>query len=208
MFNKMNDIIENLDEKGMLIINMARREFAANGFYNANMDKIAQDADVGKGTLYRRFVSKQILFFVTLDVGFSNFMEKIKQINMDANLEEQINQYLEVSSKFFIKNSDLIRLFMHEQSKIMEGVGEEVQPWVEKYHRNPTTFWTQVVDQLKTQGKLAKDIDTNETATIISNMLRALYSDLLMLRLQYDEEKLKKRNDYFKKILMGGILNV
>ncbi len=49
------------------ILSAATREFAARGYAGADVERIAERAGVGKGTVYRHFPRKRDLFFAALD---------------------------------------------------------------------------------------------------------------------------------------------
>lgn len=48
--------------KGQIIIEAAFKVFSENGFYRTRMEEIAQEAGVGKGTIYEYFENKKHLF--------------------------------------------------------------------------------------------------------------------------------------------------
>ena len=52
--------------KGRLILDAARRVFAATGYYQARVEDIAREAGVGKGTVYEYFASKEELYLEML----------------------------------------------------------------------------------------------------------------------------------------------
>jgi len=60
-------------EKSELILSAATRVFSEKGYSAAKIDRIAELAGVGKGTVYEYFDSKEALFFAVFD----QFMEKM-----------------------------------------------------------------------------------------------------------------------------------
>jgi len=63
----------NKEKKKQRIVNSANKIFARDGYCNAKVEEIAIAADVGKGTIYEYFSSKDDLF---LNV-FNNFKENV-----------------------------------------------------------------------------------------------------------------------------------
>ena len=51
-----------MTEKRELIIEAAFKVFSEKGYYNAKMEEIAEEASIGKGTIYSYFHNKQDLF--------------------------------------------------------------------------------------------------------------------------------------------------
>lgn len=103
MDNRTNDsidigLIQGVDDDGRgerrdavanrtKILQAAEALFAEKGVSQVNMADIAQAADVGKGTLYRRFANKGELCLALLDSQMSEF-----QNTMLARMQEMSNQ--------------------------------------------------------------------------------------------------------------------
>ena len=49
------------------ILEIAKKVFAARGYYNTNIEMICKKAGVGRGTIYRYFKNKEDIFAVLLD---------------------------------------------------------------------------------------------------------------------------------------------
>lgn len=62
-----------------LILETAEKLFAERGVSNVNMADIAQEAGVGKGTLYRRFINKAELCLALLDTQMAEFQNRMLQ---------------------------------------------------------------------------------------------------------------------------------
>ncbi|HOG65563.1 MAG TPA: helix-turn-helix domain-containing protein, partial [Spirochaetota bacterium] len=102
MVQEIERILDGLDDKDRKIILCARSEFAKYGFYNANMDRIALSAGLGKGTLYRRFISKQILFFVTIQADQRELVKRLEQLDTDLPLRQQIETHLAAAVEYIV----------------------------------------------------------------------------------------------------------
>ena len=71
----------NKDEKREKIVQAAIPIFAKRGFRETKMADIAISADVGKGTLYEYFDSKDELFVHSFKLWFSYFAEQMQEIS-------------------------------------------------------------------------------------------------------------------------------
>jgi AcrR family transcriptional regulator len=96
------------------ILTVARELFAAHGAAEVNMADIAAAADVGKGTLYRRFPSKGELAFALLDDDLRAFQREILETLQgmaaaDEPLLQQLGWFLERLANFTEQNMSLLR---------------------------------------------------------------------------------------------------
>jgi AcrR family transcriptional regulator len=72
--------IVNKTEKRQMLVQAAIPIFAKNGFRDTKMSDIAISADVGKGTLYEYFESKDDLFLNAFKLWFNYFSDQMQEI--------------------------------------------------------------------------------------------------------------------------------
>jgi AcrR family transcriptional regulator len=99
------------------ILSAATAFFAAAGYAEADLAALANKLEVGKGTLYRYFPTKEALFFAALDRGMERLHAAVDGamtgITDDlAGLDAGITAYL----GFFAENPDLIELMILERA--------------------------------------------------------------------------------------------
>lgn len=208
MVEEIERILLGLDDKDKKIILCSRAEFAKYGFYNANMDRIAQAANLGKGTIYRRFVNKQILFFVTIQADQRELIKRLEILDENLPLREQIETHLAAAVSYVVENVDLLKLAMHEYSKVLEGIERnELKELVCSMHRVQTTFWRRMTRKALQTGELSPDMDEELIASMLTGMLRAVYGEMFMHGDEkiIDEEHISARNTMFVKILFEGL---
>lgn len=208
MVQEIERILDGLDEKDRKIILCARSEFAKYGFYNANMDRIALAAGLGKGTLYRRFISKQILFFVNIQADQRELVKRLEQLDTDLPLRQQIETHLAAAVEYIVENVDLLKLAMHEYSKVLEGIErDELRELVRSMHRIQTAFWRRMVRKALETGALPPDADEEILASMLTGMLRAILAELFILgdETNIDREQISARNKLFVQILFEGV---
>lgn len=106
------------------ILDAALQVFSEKGFHQATVEEIADRADVGKGTLYRYFTSKETLFneLVTLRL---DELEKSALAVLDGqdDVLTMIHKLLHTYFEFFDSNQRLYRLIEQERLE----VGKQVQ---------------------------------------------------------------------------------
>lgn len=86
----------NLPEKKFKIYMAAANVFGRKGFYKTTIEDIAQEADIGKSTVYEYVESKEKLFSEIVSSGFEFFMD-----NLTATLHDV--QGIEAKIRSFIK---------------------------------------------------------------------------------------------------------
>lgn len=65
------------------IINVCIKEFAKNGYERASTNRIVQEADIPKGTLFYFFGNKKKLYFYVIDYAINLMVERLKSYNKD-----------------------------------------------------------------------------------------------------------------------------
>lgn len=95
------------------ILQTAEKLFAEHGVANVNMADIAQAAEVGKGTLYRRFTNKAELCLALMDTQMIDFqngmlarMQQMSQQNMPKMA--QLDQFLDALVYFTDAHAPLL----------------------------------------------------------------------------------------------------
>lgn len=91
--------IVNKTEKREQLVQAAIPIFAKHGFREAKMSDIAIQADVGKGTLYEYFPSKDELFLHAFKIWFGYFAEQMQEIM--ENEKDPYRQLVSFYGQFF-----------------------------------------------------------------------------------------------------------
>ena len=93
-----------LPEKKFKIFMAAANVFAKKGYHKTTIEDIAQEADIGKSTVYEYVESKEKLFSEIVNRGFGFFMDKLAEMLYDAqDIEETIKTFIK-SWLLLIKN--------------------------------------------------------------------------------------------------------
>ncbi len=86
--------------------------FLRNGFNNSSMDEIADFADIGKGTIYYYFKSKEEIFFILIKREADRVYEEIvKRVSAKKSLYRVIKEVMSFYLEYFSKNPTFLRLF-------------------------------------------------------------------------------------------------
>ncbi len=103
------------------ILIAAQEVFSQKGFHQATMDEIAERAEVGKGTIYRHFPSKENLFHQLVQIRLKELeAEADRVLDSEDDVLSMIEKYLYIYFAFFDKNQGLYRVMVHEHPDLDE----------------------------------------------------------------------------------------
>ncbi|MDO9534813.1 MAG: TetR/AcrR family transcriptional regulator [Bacillota bacterium] len=109
----MNDHVNPPENKRLRIINAATAVFSRKGFHNAKVEEIAEEADVGKGTVYEYFNSKKELFLEMILYTHDKYQDRLKQKLFEANtIEEMLKTLFEVTMQFLNQHKEMALILL------------------------------------------------------------------------------------------------
>ncbi|MFQ5513800.1 MAG: TetR/AcrR family transcriptional regulator [Myxococcota bacterium] len=128
------------------ILESARKIFFREGFEAANLDDVAADAGVAKGTIYRYFESKAELYVAVLAQNADAFVERMQQ-TIDASLapDEQVRRIGLFYFRHYCDNREYFRIFWALENRRL--IGELPEALV----RTVTEVWERCLKILATQ---------------------------------------------------------
>jgi len=166
-----------MDKKNRIMA-AAESLFKTGQIHEITLDEVAQRADVGKGTIYQYFASKDDLFFQTALAAFDEMGKLLDECAMgDEAVEQHLRQACEVISRFAEERRPLFRL-IHAQSERTLGKGGGLrQQWLQ--HRQKMTQALAQILRLGVQrGQVRDDIPAEVLAEYFLGMLRTRVNNL------------------------------
>lgn len=120
-------------ERRARVIETAARLFSERRFDEVSMEEIAERAEVGKGTLYTYFASKEELYFATVFEGIAKLNETLRLGASDrSDPENRLRQMVRGIVSFFSRNRFFFRLMAVEDNRTEGGKGESRKRWREE----------------------------------------------------------------------------
>jgi AcrR family transcriptional regulator len=102
-------------ERKEMILAAALDVFSQHGYENSDVEEIARRAEIGKGTIYRHFESKQKLFLGLVDFGYRLLGERMQAIPFGkAAFSTRLRKGMRSHVDFFIENPKYYRVLMLE----------------------------------------------------------------------------------------------
>jgi AcrR family transcriptional regulator len=120
------------------IVDAAREVFFRDGFMHANLDEVAANAGVAKGTLYRYFASKAELYVAVLAHNGEIFRQRMREtITPGLSSLEQIRRTARFYLDHWTKNRDYFQIFWAIENQAVIGelpqavIDEVANLWVD-----------------------------------------------------------------------------
>lgn len=149
------------------ILDVAARLFAEQGYHQVDVQTVADELGVGKGTVYRYFARKEELFLAAVD----RVVRRLKSA-VDARIEgvddpmERIAGAIRAYLEFFAKNSLLVELLIQERAQFKD----RSQPTYFEYRDVNIGPWRQLLQELIAQGRI-RAMPVERIITVISDLL-------------------------------------
>jgi len=160
--------------KREVILDVAADVFASKGFYRTKMEDIAEKANIGKGTIYEYFSSKNELFKEMLLSVADNYLQALKkEIKKGENIREKLCRIFLLHLEFLDKRRYMMHMMFYQipplEKDLWQAFGQK-----EKDYYN---FLYQIVDEAA-QGKEVGSSRVPALVYVISGVSFALGSKI------------------------------
>ncbi len=106
----------------------AVRVFARNGYIQSTMDMIADEAELGRSSLYYYFSDKQTLYFNVIENALREVQRLIEgNITEDMDALRVLEAYFRTIIEYFYENSESLRLLMQLAVSPPDHVTEQLE---------------------------------------------------------------------------------
>ncbi|MEW6027362.1 MAG: TetR/AcrR family transcriptional regulator [Planctomycetota bacterium] len=181
------------------ILEAASDVFARNGYHLTDVDVIAGNLGVGKGTIYRYFPSKEKLFTAVME----QMMHKLAA-EIAANAEgitnpvERLKTVIRSHMDFFSRHFNLLEIFVHYRSE---------------YKGHSRTLYTRYYGRglARVESLIQKCIDQklmkNIPARAVTNLLiDVFYGILFTTFLGGNKQTFKEKGKYLEEVFINNLL--
>ncbi len=177
------------EERRIQILKAAVKVFFRQGFEKARVDEIAENAGIGKGTVYEYFVSKQQLFDETMMFATKIYIQKITEAMADAKtIREKIISFARYQTSFSIKHSPVLKVMCSSQVMVREMGAAMLQQNVKLWE-----LWQDILQKAKNNKEIRPDLNEDiATAMILGTINQycsksAIFEQIDPSLLLYDE---------------------
>jgi AcrR family transcriptional regulator len=149
------------------ILDTAARVFAEHGYPGADVQIVANELEIGKGTVYRYFPTKRDLFLAAADRGMRRLKAAVDADTAGtADPLERVAQAVRTHLAFFDANPEFVELFIQERAEF-------------KDRKKPTYFehrdanigrWQELLGSLVLEGRI-RDVPVRRITDVLGNLL-------------------------------------
>lgn len=185
-----------------VVLDAATDEFAEKGYSAGDMDRIAETAGVGKGTIYRYYKSKAQLFEAVADDVIGQLRDCVFSAVRRNEREGPIPQLKaagRASLEFFDDRRALLEIFLRGGSQLRERIQKR---YLQIYGENVHVI-QDLLEQCIQQG-LVRKTNSRKLADVLSDMMVGL---VYMWGARGEKTSLSSKWDDVEEILMKGILS-
>ncbi len=182
------------------ILNAACKMFSERGYANTDVEELAAELEIGKGTIYRAFPSKQALFFATVNRSLEQMSTFIRNEADQQNAQgvHRIQAGIRAFLRFFDKNPQVIELFIQERAVFS---AEKCSTFWDHCRKN-SARWEAFFSELMELGYV-RTLDARWLAETLNQLL---YGQLFLHRMDGAQVSLESRSKNILTLFFTGIL--
>jgi len=155
-------------QKRQAIVEKAARLFAQEGFAGCEMERVAAEVGIAKGTLYLYFPGKQELFFACVDWGMSWMQQTVRGAAESVSEPfERIAAAIRAYLAFFEEHPEYVELVIQERAIFRD----RKQPTYFEYRAANLEYWRELYRQLIAAGQFRDDLPVERITDTIGSLL-------------------------------------
>ena len=188
------------------IIRAARDLFILKGYHDTTLDEIALHAELGKGTIYNYFSSKEELFLAIIDKLTTEMIQLAKtSIAMTAGgAKEKLSAYARAMITHSYENSDLYHMVMREIHRLDD---EQKTARLKTLKTGIKDVWIILKSALTVEmkkGKIKMD-DPLKMAALFDSMIHFYHFEQFERNQSLNNDKIDKTVTFIISVFFDGI---
>ena len=152
------------------ILEAALKLFANQTYQAVTMDRVAEAANVAKGTLYLYFQSKEDLYLGILIDGMESMARNYQSsVDPNADVQTRLRGAITLTIEFYDQRRDLLRLMMTEEPRMPEARNRIREEWRDRGVR----FFNSLIEE-GIQGGAFRAVDARLATYAILGGIRSV----------------------------------
>jgi len=165
------------------ILESAVRVFAKNGFQQATISQIAQEAGVADGTIYLYFKSKDDILIQFWNQKAKQVFEKFRaKVEKGVNAHEKLSNLIHIHLAEFQQDRDMAMVYQIETHQHHRTAGEQIKDISKMY----LDIVSEIVDQGQAEGSMRRDLYVALVKRFIIGAVDEVISTWLHSETEYD----------------------
>lgn len=149
------------------ILDVAARIFAERGFPGTDVQEVADELAVGKGTIYRYFPTKRELFLAAVDRGMRQLRVQVDVSVADVDDPlERIAQAVRAYLAFFDANPAFVELLIQERAEFKD----RKKPTYFEHRDADVGSWQKLLLELVSEGRV-RDAPVQRITDVLGDLL-------------------------------------
>lgn len=183
---------EEAQETRRAILQSALDTFCEKGYSKTTFDEIAKRINLTKGAVYWHFRNKpDVVAALINNYMEEHFSEMEKRLPEMKTFDDILNFFLYSSEHAFKdENNRKISFFLVCQMEWSEAIISKIKPQVERKKDYGLNKIKQALNSLKSQGKIAAEIDVGRLTSILMNVWTGTLDAYLSRRSEYDVKEM------------------
>ncbi|HZX21765.1 MAG TPA: TetR/AcrR family transcriptional regulator [Clostridia bacterium] len=156
------------EQRRIEIIEAAVRVFGEDGYHKGKVEKIAEEAGIGKGTVYEYFSSKKEIFQQMLKHVFETYIEEAKKTASKENSAR--DKFMALLNYHW----NFIDLYINAIEQIFfqfKNISDEIGPYIIQSHKDMISFLAEIIVEGMETGEIRTDIDKEGAAFIMLSVI-------------------------------------
>jgi AcrR family transcriptional regulator len=189
------------EERRQAIIEAAARLFAELGYSACEMERVATELGIAKGTLYLYFSSKEELFYACVDTGMRQMQAAVATAAEEAgDAIDRIARGIRAYLQFFEDHPEHVELLIQERANFKS----RSRPTYFEYRDVNRQKWRPVHEGLIADGRFRDDISVERIMDAVGNLL---YGTMFTNHFVGRSVSLKEQYGALLEILLRGLLS-
>lgn len=131
------------------LLAVAERHFARRGFASTDLGEVAKAAGLGKGSVYRRFASKQALFLACVRHALDGLLAAVDAVPADDDPRREAQAVAATYLRYFAAHPDTVTLMLMERTALP---GRARQTYFDLFEQRADE-WRELAGRLIAQGR-------------------------------------------------------
>ena len=153
------------------ILQIARRLFVQQGYTATSMRQVAEQAGIGKATIYHHFPDKQAIVMALHQKNLAHMDEVMQLVRAESDPRRRIQVAATSSVAFLLEFADIMQIVRRE----VPGARDQMQAGFMKFFREYIALLADAVRRGTEQG-IFRPVDPTNAARVLMTMIQGTFA--------------------------------